>query len=134
MAVVPSPLPGRGGPQPISCCPRSPPSTANRGVAVLLLYAGWVVSVAHGIDRWTTTLIDSLLDGLNALTGGVLHAIAPSHPYLGSPASTPVTMRMRPADDVELLRLMQSVGAAASGEAAFCPSLEERPGSSSPGD
>jgi hypothetical protein len=97
----------------------------NRGVAVLLLYAGWVVSTAHGIDRWTAILDDSLLGGLNALAGGVLHAVAPSRPYLGSPASTPVTMRMRPAEDVDLLRRMQGVGTALSGRAAFCPQLDE---------
>jgi ribosomal protein S18 acetylase RimI-like enzyme len=101
------------------------PEHRNRGVAVLLLYAGWVVSAASGIDRWTAILDDSLLDGLNALTGGVLHAIAPSGPYLGSPASTPVTMRMRPAEDVDLLRLVQSVGAAVAVDTTFGPRLEE---------
>jgi hypothetical protein len=97
----------------------------NRGVAVLLLYAAWVVSAAHGIERWTAILDDSLLDALNRLAGGVLHPIAPSQPYLGSPASTPVTMRMRPADDVELLRMMQSVGSALAVDTAFGPGLEE---------
>ena len=97
----------------------------NRGVGLLLLYAGWVVSAAHGIERWTAILDDSLLGGLNALTGGVLRPIAPSHPYLGSPASTPVTMRLRPAEDVELLRLVQGVGAALAVESAFGPGLEE---------
>jgi hypothetical protein len=97
----------------------------NRGVAVLLLYAGWVVSADHGIERWTAILDDSLLDGLNALAGGVLHGIAPSHPYLGSPASTPVTMRMRPAEDRDLLRMMQSLGTALAADSTFCPRLEE---------
>ena len=44
------------------------PEHRNRGVAVLLLYAGWVVSVAHGIERWTAILDDRLLAGLDALS------------------------------------------------------------------
>jgi hypothetical protein len=84
-----------------------------------------VISAAHGVDRWTAILDDSLLGGLNALAGGVLHAVAPSHPYLGSPVSTPVTLRMRPAEDVDLLHMMQSVGAALSEHTAFCPALED---------
>jgi ribosomal protein S18 acetylase RimI-like enzyme len=97
----------------------------NRGVAVLLLYAAWVVSAAHGIERWTAILDDSLLDALNRLAGGVLHPVAASHPYLGSPASTPVTMRMRPAEDVDLLQMMQGVGAALAADTTFGPGLEE---------
>lgn len=97
----------------------------NRGVAVQLLYGGWVMSAAHGIERWTAILDDSLLGGLNALAGGVLHPVAASHPYLGSPASTPVTMRMRPAEDVDLLRTMQGVGAALAVDTAFGPGLDE---------
>ena len=100
------------------------PEHRNRSVAVLLLYAGWVVSAAHGIERWTAILDDSLLGGLNALSGGALHAAAASHPYLGSPGSTPVTMRMRPADDVGLLRMMQSVGTALATDTAFGPGLD----------
>lgn len=96
-----------------------------RGVAVLLLYAGWVVSAAHGIDRWTAILDDSLLGGLNTLSGGAVHPVAASHPYLGSPASTPVTMRMRPAEDVDLLRTMQSVGEALALDTAFARGFEE---------
>jgi len=97
----------------------------NQGVAVLLLYAGWVVSATRGIDRWTAILDDPLVRGLGALAGGALHPIAESRPYLGSAASTPVTMRMRPADDVALLRTMQGVGTALSARTAFCPRLEE---------
>ena len=101
------------------------PEYRNRGVALLLLYAGWVVSTAHGIERWTAILDDSLLESLTALAGGVLRPIAPSQPYLGSPASTPVTMRMRPAEDVELLQMMQSVGDALAPDTSFSPGLDE---------
>lgn len=97
----------------------------NRRVAVLLLYAGWVVSATRGIDRWTAILDDSLLGGLNALSRGGLQALGPSHPYLGSPASTPVTMRMRPAEDVDLLRTMQGVGTALAAVASFGPGPDE---------
>jgi ribosomal protein S18 acetylase RimI-like enzyme len=97
----------------------------NRGVAVLLLYAAWVVSATRGIDRWTAILDDPLVRGFGELSGGALHPIADSRPYLGSAASTPVTMRMRPADDLDLLRMMQSVGTALAVDTTFDPRLEE---------
>ncbi|MGZ4643497.1 MAG: hypothetical protein ACXVX8_15350 [Blastococcus sp.] len=95
----------------------------NRGLAPLLMYAGWVASVQQGIDRWTAILDDSLLRGLHGLTGGAVRPIAASHPYLGSPASTPITVRMNPTDDVPLLRRMQRVGAIAASRVEFCPRL-----------
>ena len=97
----------------------------GRGVAVLLLYAGWVVSATRGIERWTAILDDPLVAGLTELTLGALHPVAASRPYLGSAGSTPVTMRMRPAEDVALLRMMQEVGTALAVSTAFCPALEE---------
>ena len=97
----------------------------SRGVAVLLLYAGWVVSATRGIERWTAILDDPLVAGLTGLTLGALHPVAGSRPYLGSAGSTPVTMRMRPTEDVALLRMMQSVGTSLALTTAFCPRLEE---------
>ena len=97
----------------------------SQGVAVLLLYAGWVVSAARGIERWTAILDDPLVAGLTELTLGALHPLAGSRPYLGSAGSTPVTMRMRPAEDLALLRMMQSVGTALAVSTGFCPALEE---------
>jgi ribosomal protein S18 acetylase RimI-like enzyme len=99
------------------------PTHRNRGLAPLLMYAGWVASVQHGIDRWTAILDDSLLRGLHGLTGGAVRPIASSHPYLGSPASTPVTVRMNPALDLPLLGRMQRVGAIAASRVSFCPRL-----------
>ena len=95
----------------------------NRGLAALLMYAGWVASVQQGIDRWTAILDDSLLRGLHGLTGGAVRPIAASHPYLGSPASTPITVRMSPALDLPLLRRIQRVGAIAASRVTFCPHL-----------
>jgi hypothetical protein len=97
----------------------------NQGVAVLLLYAGWVVSATRGIEHWTAILDDPLVAGLTELTLGALRPLAGSHPYLGSAASTPVTMRMRPAEDGALLRMMQGVGSALAVRTAFCTRLEE---------
>ena len=97
----------------------------SRGVAVLLLYAGWVVSATRGIERWTAILDDPLVAGLTELTLGALHPVAGSRPYLGSAGSTPVTMRMRPWEDVELFRMMQNVGTALALSTAFCPALEQ---------
>lgn len=97
----------------------------SRGVAVLLLYAGWVASATRGIERWTAILDDPLVAGLTELTLGALHPVAESRPYLGSAGSTPVTMRMHPAQDVTLFRMMQSVGASLAISTAFCPQLEE---------
>lgn len=98
----------------------------SRGVAMLLLYAGWVVSATRGIDRWTAILDDPLLAAVTGLTLGALHPVAGSRPYLGSAGSTPVTMRMRPTEDVALLRRMQRVGTALAPRTAFCPALEDR--------
>ena len=96
----------------------------NRGIAQLLMYAGWVASVARGIDRWTAILDDALLRGLDQLTGSAVVPIAPSAPYLGSPGSTPITVRMDPAVDGDLLARMQRVGTLAERTTTFCPRLE----------
>lgn len=97
----------------------------SQGVAVLLLYAGWVVSATRGIERWTAILDDPLVAGLTELTLGALRPVAGSRPYLGSAGSTPVTMRMRPWQDAELFRMMQDVGTGLAVSTAFCPALEE---------
>lgn len=96
----------------------------SKGVAVLLLYAGWVVSATRGIERWTAILDDPLVAGLTELTLGALRPVAGSRPYLGSAGSTPVTMRMRPWEDVALFRMMQGVGTSLAATTAFCPQLE----------
>ena len=98
----------------------------NRGIAQLLMYAGWVASVARGIDRWTAILDDGLLRGLDQLTGSAVVPIgsARSAPYLGSPGSTPITVRMNPSVDGELLSRMQRVGRLAERTTTFCPRLE----------
>jgi ribosomal protein S18 acetylase RimI-like enzyme len=101
------------------------PAHRSQGVALLLLYAGWVVSAARGIDRWTAILDDPLLGSLGRLTGGALRPLAASQPYLGSTGSTPVTLRMRPNEDQALLRMMQGVGTSLAVSTAFCPRLEE---------
>ncbi|NYJ06580.1 GNAT family N-acetyltransferase [Petropleomorpha daqingensis] len=96
----------------------------NRGIAQLLMYSGWVASVARGLDRWTAILDDGLLRGLDQLTAGAVVPIASSAPYLGSPGSTPITVRMDPAVDGDLLSRMQRVGRLAERTTAFCPRLE----------
>ena len=98
----------------------------NRGIAQLLMYAGWVASVARGIDRWTAILDDGLLGGLHQLTAGAVAPIgsARSAPYLGSPGSTPITVRMDPAVDGDLLSRMQRVGRLVERTTAFCPRPE----------
>ena len=97
----------------------------NRAIAPLLTYSGWVVSAARGIDRWTAILDDGLLGGLGALTEGGIVPIgaARSAPYLGSPGSTPITVKMDPAEDADMLRCVQKVGRAVSRFATFCPRL-----------
>jgi ribosomal protein S18 acetylase RimI-like enzyme len=96
----------------------------NRGIAQLLMYAGWVASVARGIDRWTAILDDGLLRGLDQLTGSAVVPIGSSAPYLGSPGSTPNTVQMNPAVDGDLLSRMQRVGRLAERTTTFCPRLE----------
>jgi hypothetical protein len=96
----------------------------NRGIAQLLMYAGWVASVPRGIDRWTAILDDGLFRGLDQLTAGAIVPIASSAPYLGSPGSTPITVRMHPSLDGDLLSRMQRVGRLVERTTTFCPRLE----------
>ena len=98
----------------------------NLGLAQLLLYAGWVLSVPRGIDRWTAILDEPLLRGMNELTRGALISIAgaATAPYLGSPASTPISIRMDPAKDVGLMGRIARAGAAASTHVSFSAVLE----------
>jgi ribosomal protein S18 acetylase RimI-like enzyme len=100
------------------------PEHRNRGLAPLLMYAGWVASVHLGVERWTAILDDGLLAGLDQMTGGAIGRVGGSMPYLGSAASTPITVRMRPAEDTDLLRRMQAVGALAASRVAFDARLE----------
>jgi hypothetical protein len=90
------------------------------------MYAGWMASLERGIDRWTAILDDSLLFGMNLMTDGALQPIdgAACAPYLGSPASTPVSVRMNPQADLGLLRRVDAIGRAASGNADFSAALE----------
>src|SRR4051794_34512307 len=96
----------------------------NRSIAQLLMYAGWVASVARGIDRWTAILDDGLLRGLDQLTAGAVVPLASSAPYLGSPGSTPITVRMHPDEDGDLLSRVQRVGRLAERTMTFCARLE----------
>ena len=100
------------------------PGYRRHGLGTLLLYAAWVASAGMSVDRWTAILDDPLLHGLRAMSGGAVRSIAPSRPYLGSAGSTPITLRMRPADDGLLLRRIQDAGRRAAVQAEFCGDLE----------
>ena len=102
------------------------PGYRRLGLAQLLMYAGWTASLERGADHWTAILDDSLLYGMNLMTDGALQPIdgAISAPYLGSPSSTPVSVRMNPHEDVDLLRRVQAIGRAVSGDADFSAALE----------
>jgi hypothetical protein len=101
------------------------PGYRKVGLAQLLMYAGWVLSVERGIHRWTAILDQPLLRGMNELTHGALVPIggAATQPYLGSAASTPVSIRMDPAEDVALMRRIARAGGAAAEHAEFCADL-----------
>jgi ribosomal protein S18 acetylase RimI-like enzyme len=96
----------------------------NRAVAPILCYAGWATSWHLGVERWLAMLDDPLLPGLDLLTGGAVHRLDDSRPYLGSPGTTPVTLRLRTAEDTEFLRRTQRVGALAASRATFDSRLE----------
>ena len=102
------------------------PGYRRLGLAQLLMYAGWMASLERGIDHWTAILDDSLLYGMNLMTDGALRPIdgAVPAPYLGSPASTPVSVRMSPHEDVDLLRRVHAIGRGVSGDADFSEALE----------
>jgi hypothetical protein len=63
---------------------------------------------------------------MNELTHGALIPIAgaATQPYLGSAASTPISVRMDPAQDVALMRRIARAGGAAAEHAGFCAELE----------
>ena len=100
------------------------PAYRKVGMAQLLMYAGWVLSVQRGIHQWTAILDEPLLAGLRVMSRGAVRRIAASQPYLGSAGSIPVTLRMRPAEDGLLLRRIQDVGRRAAAHAAFSGGLE----------
>jgi GNAT superfamily N-acetyltransferase len=100
------------------------PGYRRHGLGTLLLYGAWIATVGRGLDRWTAILDDPLLRGLRAMSGGAVRSIAASAPYLGSRGSTPITVRMRPADDGLLLRRVQYFGRRAAVHAEFCGDLE----------
>jgi GNAT superfamily N-acetyltransferase len=102
------------------------PEYRNVGLAQLLLYAGWVLSVERGIHLWTAILDEPLRRGMNELTRGALVPIggAATRQYLGSAASTPIGVRMDPATDVALMRRIARAGGAAAEHADFCAELE----------
>ena len=102
------------------------PGYRRHGLAQLLMYGGWMASLARGRHLWTAILDDTLLGGMNLMTEGALRPIdgAVSAPYLGSPASTPVSVRMNPLEDVDLVRRVHAIGRSVSGDADFCPALE----------
>jgi GNAT superfamily N-acetyltransferase len=101
------------------------PAYRKVGMAQLLMYAGWVLSVQRGISLWTAILDEPLRRGMNELTHGALIPIAgaATQPYLGSAASTPISVRMDPAQDLALMRRIGWAGAAAGADAEFCASL-----------
>ena len=102
------------------------PAYRKVGLAQLLLYAAYVLSVQRGTHRWTAILDEPLRWGMNELTHGALHPIggATTQPYLGSTASTPITLRMDPETDVALFRRIARAGGAASEHVDFCAELE----------
>ena len=102
------------------------PGYRRHGLAQLLMYGGWMASLSRGIHTWTAILDDTLLGGMNLMTEGALRPIdgAVSAPYLGSPASTPVSVRMNPDEDVALLRRVEFLGSAASVDADFSAAFE----------
>jgi GNAT superfamily N-acetyltransferase len=102
------------------------PGYRRLGLAQLLMYGGWMASLQRGIHSWTAILDDSLLYGMNLMTDRALRPIdgAVSAPYLGSPASTPVSVRMNPHEDVDLLRRVHAIGRGVSGDADFTAALE----------
>ena len=102
------------------------PGYRRLGLAQLLMYAGWTASLERGADHWTAILDDSLLYGMNLITDGALQPIdgAISAPYLGSPSSTPVNVRMNPHEDVDLLRRVHAIGRAVSVDAEFSAALQ----------
>jgi GNAT superfamily N-acetyltransferase len=102
------------------------PAYRKVGMAQLLMYAGWVLSVQRGIHLWTAILDEPLRLGMNELTHGALVPIggAATRPYLGSAASTPVSIRMDPATDSALMRRIARTGGAAAEHADFCAVLE----------
>jgi ribosomal protein S18 acetylase RimI-like enzyme len=102
------------------------PEYRNLGLAQLLLYAGWVFSVEGGIHLWTAIIDEPLRRGMNELTHGALIPIAgaATQPYLGSAASTPISVRMNPATDLALMRRIARAGGAAAEHADFCAELE----------
>ena len=102
------------------------PSYRKVGLAQLLMYAGWVLSVQRGIHLWTAILDEPLRRGMNQLTDGALIPIggAATRPYLGSAASTPISVRMDPAQDAALMRRIAYAGAAAGADADFGSALE----------
>jgi hypothetical protein len=102
------------------------PAYRKAGMAQLLMYAGWMLSVQRGVPRWTAMLDEPLRRGMNELTHSALIPIggAATQPYLGSPASTPISIRMDPATDVELMRRIGRAGGIVAEHADFCPDLE----------
>jgi len=101
------------------------PAYRKVGLAQLLLYSAYVLSMQLGTHRWTAILDEPLRYGMNELTHGALLPIggAPTQPYLGSAASTPITLRMDPETDVALLRRIARAGGAAAEHADFCAEL-----------
>ena len=102
------------------------PAYRKAGLAQLLLYAAYVLSMQRAIHRWTAILDEPLRYGMNELTHGALHPIggAATQSYLGSAASTPITLRMDPDTDVALLRRIARAGGAAAEHVDFCAELE----------
>ena len=101
------------------------PAYRKVGLAQLLLYSAYVLSMQLGTHRWTAILDEPLRYGMNELTHGALLPIggATTQPYLGSAASTPITLRMDPETDVALLRRIARAGGAAAEHAEFCAEL-----------
>lgn len=101
------------------------PGYRRHGLAQLLMYGGWMAALSRGIHLWTAILDDTLLGGMNLMTEGALRPIdgAVSAPYLGSPASTPVSVRMNPDVDVDLVRRVELLGSMASADADFSAAL-----------
>ena len=97
----------------------------SQGVAVLLLYAGWVVSATRGIERWTAILDDPLVGradradpGCAAPRGRFTSLPRVGGQHAGHHADAAVAGRRTVPDDA-------GVGTGLAVSTAFCPALEE---------
>ena len=78
---------------------------------------------------WTAILDEPLRRGMNELTHGALIPVggAATQPYLGSAASTPISVRMNPATDLALMRRIARAGGRRGRARGFLRRARDRP-------